>query len=253
MLQITFVQKPTSDKNIFINRVKQYFKEVYDYELHLSKKNPSLGTIRGKIIHGNATIQLRCYRKIIAKDLITNKEHLINILMTAKEEALFNFLAGVIDGDGTYNGRANRINIFCSQQYLFEAIVIILLRLGINYQVTFNRNIFNIQIVDKLDEIFSYTARVKGKSQRIIMGTRFFYAKSLLADLKYRANCQGRILSYLNQNLLIDAKKIQNYVIPQIAGSPENHQLTKIINSPLKMYRVTLQKKYKNKKYIISK
>jgi len=123
-----------------------------------------------------------------------------------------------------------------------------LLRLGINYQVTFNRNIFNIQIVDKLDEIFSYTARVKGKSQRIIMGTRFFYAKSLLADLKYRANCQGRILSYLNQNLLIDAKKIQNYVIPQIAGSPENHQLTKIINSPLKMYRVTLQKKVQKQK-----
>jgi pyruvate,water dikinase len=38
--------------------------------------------------------------------------------------------------------------------------------------------------------------------------------------------------------LLIDAEKIRNYIIPSIEGLKENHELTKIINSPLKMLRM---------------
>jgi pyruvate,water dikinase len=245
-----FVQKPTREKKAFIEKVQKYFERVYDYKLHLSQKPPSSGIIRNKPIIGSETINLRCYKKDIAKDFLYYRDNLLLLMFSADKKILLNFLAGVIDGDGTYNEKNNRINIFCSKKYLLEAISIALLRLGFSYQIVTNRNIFNIQIVEGVSEIFSFTSRVKGDYKRQTMGTRFFFAKQLLEDIKYSVNYQSRILSYINSNLLIDSNKIKNYIIPLISGTLANHQLTNIINSPLKMYRVILESRNRTKRKV---
>jgi len=236
--QIFFIQKPTEAKKAFIGKVKKYFFDEYKYKLHLSEKPATEGMIRGKKIKGGRSIALKCYIKEIAKDLLRNQKNISNILLVASDEFVFNFLAGVIDGDGTYNKRENKINIFCSKDELLKAISIACLRLGINFQVSPNRTIHNIQIVDKVEEIFRYTARVKGEYKRERFGTRFFAAKQLLEDIIEKVNYKGRIRPYIKNNLLIDAEKIRNYIIPLIKGEPSNHSLSKIINSPLKMLRV---------------
>jgi len=241
--QISFVQKPSESKKAFIEKVKSYFLEEYNYDLHVLKRPPSEGVIRGKKVKGKGTLELRCYVKKIARDLLRDQKNILNILLSAKKEVVFNFLAGVIDGDGTYTKNSKRINIFCSDEKLLQAIVLSCLRLGINFQVTLNRDIFNVQIVDKIEEIFKYTNRVKGDySQRMKFGTRFFHARQLLEDIIEKVNYKGRIKSYLENNLLIDAEKIKTYLIPLIEGTKENHELTKIVNSPLKMLRVKIRK-----------
>ncbi len=239
--QIFFIQKPTKLKKKFIERVKKYFREEYDYSLYTIKKSPSGGIIRGKKMKGKGTIALKCYRKEIVKDFLEKQKNLSTILLKASKEFIFNFLAGVIDGDGSYNKKENKINIFCSKDKLLEIISIACLRLGINFQVSPNRTIYNIQIVDKVKEIFKYTTRVKGEYRRVKFGTRFFAAKQLLEDIIEKVNYKGRIKPYIKNNLLIDAEKIRHYILPLIEGQPENHSLTQIINSPLKMLRVGLK------------
>jgi pyruvate,water dikinase len=240
--QIFFIQKPIGLREEFIEKIKKYFQKEYNYSFHIIKKPPSGGTIRGRKIQGRGAISLKCYKREIVRDFLKKQKDILNILLNASEEFIYNFLAGAIDGDGTYNKNSNKINIFCSNKNeLFNAIIISCLRLGINFQVSENRTIYNIQIVDKIEEIFKYTSRVKGDYKRVKFGTRFFSAKQLLEDIIRKVNYKGRILLYVKNNLLIDAKKIKNYIIPKIVGEPENHSLTRILNSPLKMLRVNLK------------
>ncbi len=236
--EVSFIQKPTKEKEKLINYVRKIFKEEFNYSLYLHHKASEGGFIHGRKIKGTLAVILRCYKKEIAEKFLDFYNNLSQILLKADDKFIYSFLAGIIDGDGSYSYNSNRINIYCSDAKLFEAIIISCLRLGINFQVTKNRNIFNIQIVDHLQEIFNYTQRVKGNYERKIIGTRLLSAKQLLEDIIEKVNYKGRILSYVKFNLLIDAQKIKNYLIPMIKRSFENHQLTKIINSPLKSLRV---------------
>jgi len=74
--------------------------------------------------------------------------------------------------------------------------------LGIVPQVSVNRNIYNIQIVEQVEKILGYTKRVKGEYKRETIGTRFFSAKQLLEDIGNDVNFKGRIKAYVNNNLL---------------------------------------------------
>jgi len=235
--QIHFIQKPTKIKKAFIEKVKNCFAKQYNYNLTVGKKKPGGGIIKGRRIKGGGAIVLRCSNRKIVRDFLEKQKSLNNILLGADEEFTFNFLAGVIDGDGTYNKESNRINIFCREGNLMRAVILSCLKLGINFQTTRNRGIYNIQLVDKVKEVFKYTARVNGDYKRLKFGTRFFAAKQLLEDIIHKVNYRGRILPYITGNLLIDAEKIRNYIIPLIKGQPENHSLTRIIDSSLKMLR----------------
>ncbi len=236
--EVQFIQKNTPDKADFIKKMNDCLKEVFDYSFHISYKKPFEGIIRGKKFKSENAVAYRCYSKKIASRLFHDQSKLTESLLTASDDFVYNFLAGMIDGDGAYNEKSNRINIYCSKEYLLQAITVACLRLNISFQVTSNRNIHNIQIVSKVEEIFKYTTRIKGKYNRLTCGTKFFSAKQLLEDIKDKINYKGKIGSYIEKNLLIDYKKIENYFIPMIAREQANHELTRIINSDLKMLRV---------------
>ncbi len=238
--EVTFIQKPTKEKEEFISAVNNALKSSFNKEFKISKKQPSSGFIRGKEVIGEAN-SYRCYSKQIAQELLLEQENLSKTLLTADLDVCFNFLAGVIDGDGSYNKKASRINIYCSKEYLLQGIIIACLRIGTVPQVSTNRNIYNVQIVEKIEEIFKYTKRLKGKVYRPRFGTRFFSAKQLFSDIIDSVNYKGRIKSYVNNNLVIDAEKIKNNVLPLVFNKIR-FELDKILNSNTRMQRINFVK-----------
>ena len=233
--EITFIQSPTKEKEEFIEQVQEYAAEALGKRFTVSKKLTSSGDIRGKPAIGNANAY-RLYSKDLAYELKSKAENISMTLLHAGEDIIMNFLAGVIDGDGSFNHASSRINIYCSKPSLLEAIVISCLRLGIMPQITRNRTIWNVQIVESVEKILSYTKRVKGKFLRSRQGTRFFSARQLLHDIRETANYKGRVLSYINKNLLIDANKLRENVMP-LCPEESRAQIRKILDSDTRMVR----------------
>ena len=239
--EVQFIQKPTKEKKQFIDGVINYMFDVFNKKVSISKKKNYVGVIRGGYVLGNANAY-RFYGKQIATQMLEYQQKLVQMLLTADNNLILNFLAGVIDGDGTYDYKNNRINIYCSKEFLMQAIIVGCLRLGIVPQVTTNRNIYNIQIVEKIDLLLSYTKRVKGDYNRKSMGTRFFSAKQLFNDVDDKINFKARIKPYINKNLLIDSNKINNILHIYDINHDINHDIkqdiTNILNSDTRMQRV---------------
>ena len=71
--------------------------------------------------------------------------------MNSSDSTIFNFLAGVIDGDGSWNPKHKVINIFSGDKKIVEAILISCLRLGILPNISKQRgNCFIIQISEQI-------------------------------------------------------------------------------------------------------
>ena len=233
--EVQFIQKPTPEKKEFIASVQQCLNKVFDKSFTETQKKPSHTFIRGGVVNGSANAY-RCYSKQIATEVMQYQNTMVQTMLVADEEMIFSFLAGVIDGDGTFNQNSNRINIYCSNEQLLQAIIVGCMRLGILPQVSNNRNIHNIQIVEKIDKLLSYTKRVKGKNNRKNNGTRLFSAKQLLEDIANKVNFKGRVKSYVNNNLLIDSEKIKTNILP-MCQETEKEELNKILNSDTRMHR----------------
>ncbi len=238
--EVQFIQKPTIEKQKFIATVCNCMQSTFGKDFSVQEKPISSGFIRGRPCFGQANAY-RCYSKQIATQMMIQQQNVVETMLVADEDLALSFLAGVIDGDGTYNAAANRINVYCSNDLLLQAIVVGCLRIGVVPQVTMNRTIYNIQIVEKVDKILSYTTRVKGMTERMKFGTRFFSAKSLLGDIIYKVNYKGRILPYVTNNLLIDSKKIEEYILPG-CDSESKLQLQRILQSDTRMQRASLSR-----------
>ncbi|MHA2500221.1 MAG: PEP/pyruvate-binding domain-containing protein, partial [Candidatus Hodarchaeales archaeon] len=239
--EVQFIQKPTKEKEKFIEAVNTYMEELFDKRFSVQKKKQSSGMIRGKPIVGTANAY-RCYSKQVAVQLVQEQQNVVPTILQADEELIFNYLAGFIDGDGSYNHESNRINIYCSNDSLLQSIIVSCLRLGILPQVTTNRSIYNVQIVERIEEILAYTKRVKGIDRRKIFGTRFFSAKQLVGDIIEEVNYNERIRPFVEKNLLIDANKIQEYIIPLCKREEERMELSRVLESDTRMHRISFAK-----------
>jgi pyruvate,water dikinase len=161
--EVQFIQKNVPEKQMFINHMKSCMTALYGKSFVPFEKKISSGFIRGKQVKGQATAY-RLYSKQIAYDLDEQEQQIVTTLLQGDEQLSLQFLAGAIDGDGSFHN--NRIQIYISDQKLFQGCVVACLRIGIMPQVTKNRNIYNLQIVEKLDEILSCTKRVKGSTRK---------------------------------------------------------------------------------------
>ncbi len=234
--RVVFTQKPTQDKRDFISTVSSYFKELFDYSLKERKKS-TFSTIRGKDFSGSAA-DYTCTKKAPAQLLLRKQNNLVPWLLRADLETVGMFLGGVVDGDGSFSkGRGHRLNIYCGNSALLQAILVSCLRMEILPQVTTNRNIYNVQIVEGIEKILKYTKRVKGKVREKMQGTKLFSAKQLFSDIIDEVNWKGTIRPYVNKNLLIDSRKIHSKILPML-NQKSRTQVKKIINSNLRMQRV---------------
>jgi pyruvate,water dikinase len=236
--QVVFIQKPTSEKEEFINTVREKFEKVFDYELHVHKKSPSSGFIRGKKVIGEATAYL-CSRKDIATKFRELHDDLPRWCLNADEGTLKQFIAGLADGDGSLSKEFPRIHIYCEDDKVLEGLVISCLRLGILPQITRNRNCYNVQIVEGISDLLKQTKRLKETlpAKEKVLGTKLLSAKQLLEDVVDQVNYLGRIKPYVQKNLLIDARKLRKFVMP-LANEELREKLRKIVESDLKMQRV---------------
>jgi pyruvate,water dikinase len=225
--EVTFIQKPTEEKKAFISTVINNMNSLYNKNVSIQEKPLSNGFIRGHKIEGSANAY-RLYSKQIAYELKSEQTQLVKTVLSCDQEILYNFLAGVIDGDGTVS--RGRIGIYISKEWLAQSVIISCLRLGIMPQVTNNRNIYNIQLVEKIDKITAYTKRVKINSERISQDTRFFNTKQLFTKKNYGSNINNR----RDKNLLIGEKELRKI---------NNVQIKKLVNSSLRHLRIRDTKK----------
>ncbi len=236
---VTFTQKDIPEKQDFIHSVKERFSTVFDARMNYTRLKSTVGVIRGKEIRGSAS-DFISFKKKPAEDLKNIKSNIVDWVLHLNEHSLKNFLAGVIDGDGSFNvaHESGRIHIYSSKEYLAQGVILACLRLGILPQISKQRgNCYNIQIVDKLEELLSYSKRVKGDIKNKSFGTKLFSAKQVLGDIVDKVNFKGRIKPYVDNNLLLDVIKMKDSVLPLVSDPVVQGQLDRIIQSNFRMQR----------------
>lgn len=230
---VMLIQKPTEKKLEFIKYMSEILEERSGRKIKELEKKPSYGYIRGKPAIGTAS-SYSVHSKVFAEQVDIEEQKIITTLLNGDEKLSYSFLAGVIDGDGCFYN--NRINIYCDNS-LIEPVIAACLRIGILPQVTSNRTIYNVQIVENIDKLLSYTKRVKGPTKERVRGTRFFCAKQVVGDIIDDVNYLGRIKSYVKGNLLLDSRKIKDWIIP-IANENNKKEFSRLIDSDMRMLRV---------------
>ncbi len=240
---VTFIQKETPEKAAFINMVKTNFSKVFNTGLDYTRVRSTTGKIvRGKEINGSAS-DFISFRKKPAEELTTIKENIIDWVLHLSENSLRKFLAGVIDGDGTFNvtHESGRIHIYASKEHLAQGVILACLRLGILPQVSKNRgNCYNIQLVEGLEQLLSQTQRVKGQVSTKLLGSKLMAARQIFGDISEVINFKGRIKPYINNNLLLDVNKIKENLLPLITNKNLKEEITRIVNSDFRMQRLNL-------------
>ncbi|MDD5191666.1 MAG: PEP/pyruvate-binding domain-containing protein [Candidatus Nanoarchaeia archaeon] len=229
---ITFTQKEIPEKKEFIDTVKEYFKEVFDEEF-TGREFISNSNLRGRQISGSAT-HFTSTKLAPAMEITRISQNLDKWTLRLDEISSLNFLAGLIDGDGCFF--ENRLHLYVSKENILQGVILSCLNLGIFPQVTKNRNIYHIQILERMQDILSYTKRVKGKINQKIMGNKLFSAKQILGDIINYINLNGKIKPYIKSNLLIDSYKLNR--ILHLCNEQTKKGMVGIINSSLRMQRI---------------
>jgi pyruvate,water dikinase len=229
--EVTFIQKPDALKASFIERMNVALQENYGKAFKVSAKKESSGFIRGKRVVGSADAY-RCYSTSIATAVRAEEETIVTTLLKGDLEVACNFLAGVIDGDGSYQD--GRVNVYVSGGDLLEAVMVACLRIGTVPQVSVNRSIYNVQIVEQLDLLGRYTRRIPCRDQRSV-GSRFFNTRQLMpATINSDVNIRVR------KNLLIDAHGLTRH-LAAVEDAALKDRLQTLLGSDLRQARVSLQ------------
>jgi len=234
---VIITQKETKEKEEFINRFKDYFKDLFNYQLKERIKTSS-GQLGDREVNGTAK-DFACYKRDPADLFIDIEENLDKWVLNQSKENCKKFLAGMLDGDGSIH--RNRIHLYIQKDHVLQGAVLACLRLGIVPQVTTNRNIWNVQILEAQEELIEEASRIEGETWEKQLGTKLFPAKQLLRDVVDEVNYEGKIKPYVRKNLLIGSKALKNKVIPLAEGNLK-HNFEEVLNSNIRFYRVSKNK-----------
>jgi tRNA-splicing ligase RtcB len=236
--KITFIQKKTPQKLNFINYVQSSFQNIFNTSLREYRTRTEGGYIRGKLMQGTAT-DFVCTQVEPIQQLSFIQENLISWVLSLSKESVFNFLAGIIDGDGTWHPDHKVIEIFNSDENVVGAIVMACLRLGILPYMSKQRdNCYIIQISERIDEITKYTKRVKSEPHLRKYGTKMFSIRQLfkgVSDLKWPFLQKAKRNSLMSKEIIL---RHLNTLSNQKRYSTIKHLIEKVISSPLRMQRV---------------
>ncbi len=228
---VVFTQKETEAKKDFIETINNYYEDCFGFEF-TSRTKETKTIIRGREVNGAAT-DFTSTRLEPALTLNNIYRNIDKWLFTLDNVSVLSFLAGIIDGDGSFYN--NRINIYNDDEKLLQGIMLACLKLGIFPQVTKNRGIYNIQILEGIEEILQYTKRVKGEVKIKVNGNKLFAAKQIFYDIIDEINWNGKVKSYVINNLLIDSRKIKERILPL---AKQKEEVLGMLNSNLRMQRI---------------
>lgn len=234
--RVTFTQKNIPSKEQFISTVRSNFEQSFNYEFKPPREKFASSYFRGRLIQGIAEDHT-CFRLQPAQELMRISQNLDTWCLGLDEASSLSFLAGVLDGDGSIS-KNGRLHIYVSKENVLHGIIISCMKLGIIPQVTTNRNIHHVQIVERVNDLVEFTKRVKGQFDKRSQGTRLFAAKQILSDIINDVNWKGRIKPYVKNNCLIDSNKILDRLMP-LANEKNRNELMNVLTSGLRMNRVS--------------
>ncbi len=230
--RITFTQKKVAEKMKFIEHVCYCFKETFSQELIDKGIKGGGGNIRGRQMYGYAT-DFICNYRMPAEDMEQIYNNLDSWILSLSKLATLNFIAGVIDGDGTWNKKRKILEIFNGDEKIVGSIVLACLKLGILPYVSKQRkSCYIIQISEKENLLFHYTKRVRNIPKKKKYGAKLYAAKQLFDNLK---EIRWPFLHKALRNNLMSDKQISNYIYKY----PDyEDKIRKLINSSLRMQRL---------------
>ncbi|HEX8503188.1 MAG TPA: pyruvate, phosphate dikinase [Pyrinomonadaceae bacterium] len=237
---VTFVQKPTSEKAGFIAAVEQSFERSFGTPFTYTRARETVSTLRGREIRGSVEDRIS-FRRAPAARLAEIRDRLSAWVLTLDNPGLFNFLAGYVDGDGTYaagSGEA-RLQIVVSRRKpeLLAGLVVACLRLGILPQVTNNRDAHLVQIAERVDEILAHTRRVKAEVPARRRGSKCFAVRALFGDIVEEVNFMGRVREGVKRNIMFDGEKIRRDILPLCPGGAYD-EVEALLDSALRSHHV---------------
>jgi len=235
---VTFTQNPAPAKREFIETVRVYFRDVFGRDFNIERMKSSSRAFEGRIISGQALDLISTTREPAVR-LTAIWDKLDTWASSLDEPSVLSFIAGAVDGDGASS--RNRIQIFNSDPEFVRALVVACLRVGIMPQITTNRTIYNVQIVERLEDILKYSHRVRPHAEPRLYGTKLFSVRSLASDI---VNLKGnlRIRDSVRRNRLMDGKKLLRN-IPTRCPAEIGQEILRILSSDVRMGRVKMRKR----------
>ncbi len=236
--RIIFTQKETAEKINFINYIKSSFEYVFGHNLSEGKPKFGIGCIRGKTIIGSAS-DFVTGRKNTAGEIRNIYDNLQTWVLGLDLESAFNFLAGVIDGDGTWNPVHKVIDIFNAKENVIGAIVLACLKLGILPYVSIQRNnCYIIQISERCEDLLRFTKRVKGLPCNQKYGSKLFSIRQLFTENWQSGNIRWPFTAKVDRNTMMEGSKILEVLQWHSSSRYNREKILKALNSPLRMQRV---------------
>ncbi len=237
---VTFVQKPTPEKAEFIAAVEQSFERAFGVPFSYVRERSEKAVLRGRVIEGSVEDRI-CFRREPAAKLAEIRDDLVGWVLTLDRTALLHFLAGYVDGDGTYaeESSAVRLQITLSgaKPGMLEGVAMACLRLGIVPQVTTNRDAFNVQIAEHVEDILAFTNRVRPEIPTRGYASRCLSVRSVFADIETDVNFMGRAREGIRRNIMFGVDKIARDYLP-LCPPGAKAELEALLASPLRSFRV---------------
>jgi phosphoenolpyruvate synthase/pyruvate phosphate dikinase len=237
---VTFIQKPTPEKAEFIAAVESCFLQTFGVPFTYVRERETTGTLQGREIKGSVEDRIS-FRRDPAERLARLREQVGSWVLGLDRTALLSFLAGYVDGDGTYAEESSavrlQISVAAVNRDLLEALALACLRLGIVPQITNNRDNFTLQIAEQVDEILGFTHRIKAEIPPRQTESRCLSVKGLFGDIAGEVNYMGRVREGVKRNIMFGAEKIRRDIRPLCRGEARR-QLDALLDAPLRSYRV---------------
>jgi len=229
---ITFTQKQIPEKIKFIDHVNYCFQEVFSYQLREGKIKAGGGSLNGRQILGYAT-DFHCYSQIASFKMKEIYENIDSWVLSLSQKATINFLAGLIDGDGTWNKKRKILQIYASDSKIVGAIVLACLKLGILPYISKQRDIcYIIQISEKENLLFHYTKRIRYVPKRKKYGAKLYLAKQIFKEFK---ETKWPFLHKAKRNNLMSDRIISEHIHKYPLYE---EKIRKLISSCLRMQRI---------------
>jgi pyruvate,water dikinase len=229
--QVTFKQKENDEKTEFINSVRSSFEDVFNFPLINVGTSRGGGVIDGRQINGEGT-EFRCSRRVPAEKLIKLRENISEWILRNNNETAASYLAGIVDGDGTFNTSNDSIQIFSGKEKIIDSIILSCLRLGIVPYLSKNRSCLNIHITENKNLIFEKTKRVTGKDEKRKYGTKLFSTRQLFD----RMNLNWPFKQKSIRNNFMSKEIISRYL--NRCKEDDKEILQAILDSDIRMQRV---------------
>jgi phosphoenolpyruvate synthase/pyruvate phosphate dikinase len=237
---VTFVQKSTPQKAEFISAVKRAFQSAFGVPFTYTRERTGVGVLAGREIRGSITDHIS-FRRAPAAQLMDIRDHLSAWVLRLDGPALLSFLAGFVDGDGTFAVESSKVRLQITvsrrKASLLAGLALTCLRLGIVPQISRNRQHYLLQITERVDEILAYAYRVKAEIPERHYESRCLSIRALFGDVVDQVNYMGRVREGLKRNLMFGVEKIRRDILPLCTGSARD-QVQALLDSPLRSYRM---------------